>query len=36
MEKYRKAIRELVEKMQDERKLRKIYSFVLYLYIHEG
>lgn len=36
MEKYRKAIIEMVGKMNDERALKRIYSLVMYLYIHES
>lgn len=33
--KYKETIIELVEKMQSERILKRIYKFVLYLYTHE-
>ena len=36
MEKYRRAIIEIVGKMHDERSLKRIYSLVMYLYIHEN
>lgn len=33
--KYKETIFELVEKIQSERILKRIYKFVLYLYTHE-
>lgn len=33
--KYKETIIELVEKIQSERILKRIYKFVLYLYTHE-
>lgn len=33
--KYKETIVELVEKIQSERILKRIYKFVLYLYTHE-
>lgn len=36
MKKYRKAIIEMVGKMHDERALKRIYSLVLYLYVHKS
>ena len=32
---YKKAIVEIVGKIQNERILKRIYKFVLYLYTHE-
>ncbi len=34
--KYRKTIIELVEKIHYEKTLERIYTIVLYLYIHEA
>lgn len=36
MEKYKAAIIEMIEKMQQEKQLKWIYSLVLQLYIHEN
>lgn len=36
MEKYRKAIMDMVKKLHDEKSLKRIYNLVMYIYIHES